>query len=496
MADVIIRQADAKDAEAIFAIEHLCFPDPWSLESIEYELEENPRAFYVVAEHSGDVVGYAGLWWIEDEGHITNVAVKPGFRNRKIGEGIISVLLDFTIREGVRHHTLEVRRSNEPAINLYEKFGFGAEGIRKGYYRHNREDALIMWRHATEGELAEAKKMREDRFTILAIESSCDETAASVVRGGRQVLSNVISSQIDIHKLYGGVVPEIASRHHLDNINHVVRQALDEAAMSMDEIDAVAVTYGPGLVGALLIGLATAKAYALATGKPLIGVHHIQGHISASYIEHEDLEPPFMALVVSGGHTSIVEVTGYNTYKVLGSTRDDAVGEAYDKVARVLGLGYPGGPLIDEIAKEGAPEAVAFKRVFLEKDSMDFSFSGIKTGVLNYVNSEKQAGREINAADVAASFQQAVLDVIVAKTIDAAVKMKRDKIVMAGGVSANSKLRDMMAAECRKHSIRLYRPSPVLCTDNAAMIGCAAYYKYMEGKTDRLTLDAVPNLPL
>lgn len=504
MADVVIRQATIEDAEQIFEIENMCFPDPWSLESIEYEFEENPRAFYVVAEHSGEVVGYAGLWWIEDEGHITNVAVKPGYRNRRIGEGIIDVLLDYTIHEGIRHHTLEVRRSNEPAINLYEKFGFQVEGVRKGYYQHNGEDALIMWRHASDEEIAEAIRMMEDRFTILAIESSCDETAAAVVRGGRTVLSNVISSQIDIHKAYGGVVPEIASRHHLDNINHVVRQALEEAGqaagseepMTMDDIDAIAVTYGPGLVGALLIGLATAKAYALATGKPLIGVHHIQGHISANYIEHPDLEPPFMALIVSGGHTNIVEVTDYNECHVLGGTRDDAAGEAYDKVARVLGLGYPGGPLIDRIAKEGNPDAVEFKRVFLEKDSMDFSFSGIKTGVLNYVNSEKQAGREINVADVAASFQQAVLDVIVKKTVDAARKMNKDKIVMAGGVSANSHLREMMESECKKHGIKLYYPSPILCTDNAAMIGCAAHYKYRAGGSDDLTLDAIPGLPL
>ena len=264
----------------------------------------------------------------------------------------------------------------------------------------------------------------------------------------------------------------------------------------MDYIDAIGVTYGPGLVGALLIGLATAKAYALATGKPLIGVHHIHGHICANYIEHKDLEPPFMALVISGGHTNIVEVTDYNELHVLGGTRDDAAGEAFDKVARVLGLGYPGGPLIDKIAKEGNPDAVEFKRVFLEKGSMDFSFSGIKTGVLNYVNSEKQAGREINIADVAAGFQQAVLDVVVAKTIDAALSLHKDKIVVAGGVAANSRLRGMLSDECEKHGLKLYHPSPILCTDNAAMIGCAAYYKYQAQGSDDLTLDAIPNLPL
>lgn len=338
--------------------------------------------------------------------------------------------------------------------------------------------------------------MKHGKTVTLAIESSCDETAAAVVLDGREVLSNIISSQIEIHKLYGGVVPEIASRHHLDNVNTVVDQAFHEADITMDDVDMIGVTYGPGLVGALLIGLATAKAYALAAEKPLVGVHHIHGHICANYIEHKTLEPPFMALVISGGHTNIVEVNDYNDCRVLGGTRDDAAGEAYDKVARVLGLGYPGGPLIDKIAKEGNPHAVEFKRVFLEKGSLDFSFSGIKTGVLNYINSEKQAGREICVADVAASFQAAVLDVIVAKTVGAAVSMKKDKIVLAGGVAANSKLREMLREECKKKGLALYYPSPILCTDNAAMIGCAAYYKYIAGGRDDLSLDAVPSLKL
>lgn len=338
--------------------------------------------------------------------------------------------------------------------------------------------------------------MKNGKLLTLAIESSCDETAAAVMLEGREVLSNIISSQIEIHKQYGGVVPEIASRHHLENVNTVVDQALEKAGVTIGDVDMIGVTYGPGLVGALLIGLATAKAYALAADKPLIGVHHIQGHISANYIEHRDLEPPFMSLIISGGHTNIVEVTGYNQCRVLGGTRDDAAGEAYDKVARVLGLGYPGGPLIDRLAKQGDPHAVEFKRVFLEKGSLDFSFSGIKTGVLNYINSEKQAGREINQADVAASFQAAVLDVIVAKTVKAAKDMDKDKIVLAGGVASNSRLREMMSEECRKNGIKLYYPSPILCTDNAAMIGCAAYYKYIAGECDDLTLDAVPNLEL
>lgn len=338
--------------------------------------------------------------------------------------------------------------------------------------------------------------MKDSKILCLAIESSCDETSVALVLNGREVLSNVIASQIDVHKAFGGVVPEIASRHHLNNINNVVSQALKEADCTLDEIDFIGVTYGPGLVGALLIGLATAKAFSLALGKPLVGIHHIQGHISANFIEHKELKPPFMALVISGGHTNIVEVDDYNSCRVLGGTRDDAAGEAYDKVARVLGLGYPGGPLIDKIAKEGNPEAVAFKRVFLEKDSLDFSFSGIKTGVLNYINNEKQAGREINVPDVAASFQQAVLDVIVAKAVSAACDMGKDKLVLAGGVAANSKLRQMLDEKCKEKGIELYYPSPILCTDNAAMIGCAAYYKYMAGEIDDLNLDAQANLPL
>lgn len=338
--------------------------------------------------------------------------------------------------------------------------------------------------------------MKDNKTIILAIESSCDETSVAVMADGREILSNIISSQIEIHKLYGGVVPEIASRHHLENINAVIEQAMTEADVTKDDIDAIGVTYGPGLVGALLIGIAAAKALALAWGKPLIGVHHIQGHISAAYIEHKDLEPPFTALVVSGGHTNIVEVTDYNRCEILGSTRDDAAGEAFDKVARVIGLGYPGGPKIDSLSEEGDPHAVEFKRVYLEKGSLDFSFSGIKTAVLNYVNSEKQAGREINIADVAASFQQAVLEVIVTKAVEAAVSMNKDRLVMAGGVASNRHLRAMLEKACREKGIRLYCPSPVLCTDNAAMIGTAAYYKYRAGETDGLDLDAFPNLPL
>ena len=338
--------------------------------------------------------------------------------------------------------------------------------------------------------------MKDGRFLTLGIETSCDETAISVVADGREVLSNVISSQIEIFKNYGGVVPEIASRHHLENINGVLETSLADAGVTLDDIDLIGVTMGPGLVGALLMGVSTAKAISFAKDKPLVGVHHLNGHISANYIQHPELEPPFMALITSGGHTEIVQVEDYNRMTVLGGTRDDAVGECYDKVARVLGLGYPGGPKIDKVAKEGDPEAVHFKRVFLEKDSLDFSFSGLKTAVLNYLNSERQADREVNRADVAASFQQAVLDVIVRKAMDACETRNEDRLVLAGGVAANSRLRAMLDEECCKRGIRLYYPEPILCTDNGAMIACAAYYKYMKEGADDLSMDAYPFLEL
>jgi len=338
--------------------------------------------------------------------------------------------------------------------------------------------------------------MKDGKFLTMAIESSCDETSVAIVAEGREVLSNVISSQIEVHKVFGGVVPEIASRHHLNNINAVAEQALLEAGVTIDDVDLIGVTYGPGLIGALLIGVATAKAYALAKNKPIVGVHHIQGHISANFIQHPDLEPPFMALVISGGHTNIVEVTDYCQCKVLGKTRDDAAGEAFDKVARVMGLGYPGGPLIDKIAKEGNPNAVEFKRVFLEKDSMDFSFSGLKTAVLNHLNIAKQKGEEINRADVAASFQQAVMDVVTEKAVQAAKEMGHNKLVLAGGVASNSALRAILKKKCDEEQIKLYVPSPILCTDNGAMIGCAGYYKYKEGQRSGLDMDAHANMPL
>ncbi|MDO4618590.1 MAG: tRNA (adenosine(37)-N6)-threonylcarbamoyltransferase complex transferase subunit TsaD [Clostridia bacterium] len=331
---------------------------------------------------------------------------------------------------------------------------------------------------------------------ILGIESSCDETAAAVVKNGSEVLSNIINSQIDLHKIYGGVVPEIASRKHIENISYVVDEALSEANITLDDIDAIAVTYGPGLVGALLVGVSYAKALSFAANKPLVPVHHIRGHITANYIEHSDTETPYVCLVASGGHSHIVKVNSYTDFEVLGRTRDDAAGEAFDKIARVLGLGYPGGPLIDKLAKEGDPHKIDFPRVKMAEGSLDFSFSGVKTAVINYLHKAEQKGEDINKADVAASFQQAVCEALCSHTISAARDSKVKTIALAGGVASNSALRKMMTEEAQKYGMKVIYPSAILCTDNAAMIASAGYFGYLACDRADLTLNAVPSLEL
>ena len=320
-------------------------------------------------------------------------------------------------------------------------------------------------------------RMMNKEIKILAIESSCDETAAAVVVNGRDVRSNVISSQIALHTLYGGVVPEIASRKHIEKINQVIEQALSDASVTLDDIDAIGVTYGPGLVGALLVGVAEAKAISYAKNIPLVGVHHIEGHISANYIENKELEPPFLCLVVSGGHTHLVKVLDYGKYEILGRTRDDAAGEAFDKVARAIGLGYPGGPKIEKVSHEGNPHAM-------------------ELAVLNYINGCNMKGIEVVQADVAASFQKAVTDVLVGNAMKAIDEFKMDKFAIAGGVASNGTLREAMREACEKKGVKFYHPSPIFCTDNAAMIGAAAYYDFLAGKRDGLDLNAVPNLKL
>ena len=331
---------------------------------------------------------------------------------------------------------------------------------------------------------------------ILAIESSCDETAAAVVEDGTNVLSNVINTQIELHKAFGGVVPEVASRKHIENISDVVDKALSDAKLSLADVDAIAVTYGPGLVGALLVGVSTAKALSFAAEKPLIPVHHIKGHICANYIEHPDFKPPFICLVASGGHSHIVYVKDYNTYQVLAKTGDDAAGEAFDKVSRVLGLGYPGGPAIQKCAQEGNPDAIRFPRVNMGESGFDFSFSGVKTAVINYIHNAEQKGDEVNKADVAASFQAAVVDVLSGHLIDCAKKFGTKKIALAGGVAANVPLRERCQELAKENGFEFVCPTLSLCTDNAAMIGCAAYFEYQNGRRADMSLNAIANLPL
>lgn len=336
----------------------------------------------------------------------------------------------------------------------------------------------------------------DENVIILSIESSCDETSAAVVVNGREVLSNIIASQIDIHTKFGGVVPEVASRKHVEVISAVVEEALREAGITLKDIDAVGVTYGPGLVGALLVGLQYAKGLAYAIGKPLIGVNHIEGHISANFIEYKELKPPFVCLVVSGGHTFLVHMKDFGEFEVMGETRDDAAGEAFDKVARSIGLGYPGGPKIDKFAREGNAEAIKFPRANFHEESLDFSFSGLKSAVLNYLNQMEMKNEEVNRADVAASFQKAVVDFLVDNAMKACKIKNVDKITVAGGVAANSCLRQCLTEEGSKRGIKVLFPSMILCTDNAAMIGSAAYFEFMKGRTAPLTLNAVPNLKL
>ena len=330
--------------------------------------------------------------------------------------------------------------------------------------------------------------MEKDILT-LGIESSCDETSVAVVKNGREILSNIIDTQIPIHEKYGGVVPEIASRNHIEAISRVTKLALKEANVTFEDIDAVTPTYGPGLVGALLVGLSYGKALSFAINKPLVGVNHIQGHIAANYITHKELKPPFLCVMMSGGNTQLVHVKNYTEFEVLGKTRDDAIGETFDKVARVVGLGYPGGPKVDKLAKEGNPEAITLPKTHF--DNLDFSFSGIKTAVINL----HQKTPDINKADLCASFEKTVTEILIENTKKSLKQINVKKVVLAGGVSANSYIRNEFL-KLKENGIEVYMPDLKLCTDNAAMIASAGYYNFIDGKRDELDLNAVPNLKL
>ena len=331
--------------------------------------------------------------------------------------------------------------------------------------------------------------MEEKELLVLGIESSWDETSCAIVKNGREVLSNVINSQIKIHEKFGGVVPEIASRSHVEVISRVVKEALEEAKITFDDVDVVACTYGPGLVGALLVGVSYAKALSYAINKPLVGTNHIEGHIAANYITHPDLKPPFLCLVISGGHTHLVHIKNYKEFEILGKTRDDAIGEAFDKVARVIGLGYPGGPKVDKLAKEGENNIKIPKTHF---DNLDFSFSGIKTAIINMHHKNP----DINKADLCASFEATVTEILIENTLKAAKKLNINKIALAGGVSANSYIREKFIELEKTNQMQIYYPKPILCADNAAMIASAGYYNYINGKISNLELNAIPNLKI
>ncbi len=507
---IVIRDAVLEDIEQISTIENQAFGDPWSDELLAAELSLGGTLF-AVAEINGLVVGYIIAQDLASEFHILNVAVMEDFK----GIGIGSMLVEETMKFAETHRmigvTLECRVSNAAAVGLYQKMGFDNSGIRKAYY-DDGEDAYIMWKRFNNGEELEKRKsgygideVRQANFQTkenetmdntkssdkitLAIETSCDETSCAILRGSREVLANEVYSQIDVHKLYGGVVPEIASRNHLMKIADIVDSAIKTAGIEYDDIDLVAVTRGPGLVGALLVGVTFTKALAYSLNKRFIGIHHIEGHIAANYIASSELKPPFLCLVVSGGHTHLVDVRGYTEFKVIGRTMDDAVGEAYDKVARVLGLGYPGGPPIDRLAKEGTP-SIKFPKA--KMDDLDFSFSGLKTAVLNYINSAKQRGEELNIPDICASFQEAVVAALYEKTKIAVERTGYKQFALAGGVAANSRIREALHFE----GVKSYYPPISLCTDNAAMIAAAAYHYDEAGYSSPLDINASPTIKI
>ena len=508
-----VRDMTADDLTQVQAIEDVSFPNPWTPTIFAGELSRDDRVWLVV-EDAGMVLGYAGATTRLSESHIMNLAVRQDVRRRGLAAALLSELVERLSGCGVRQVTLEVRERNTAAIALYESAGLHGVGMRPGYYAETGEDALIMWSDEFDapGESARLAELRARALAaletfdgrdapgtgaelVLAIETSCDETAAAVMRGGTELLSNVIASQVDFHARFGGVVPEIASRKHTEAIVPVVEQAMTEAAIALGreslgftELDAIVVTHGPGLIGALVVGVAYAKGLSAATGVPLVGVNHLEGHIFANMFAFPDVRPPLVALLVSGGHTSLIHMPGWGEYHTLGETLDDAAGEAFDKVAKVLGLGYPGGPVISRLAADGDPHAIDFPRAMLHSGDYAFSLSGLKTAVINHIRHEREAGNEIDMPDLAASFQQAVIDVQVAKAVRATEECGVQTFVLAGGVAANAALRDALTSALQARGVRVAVPPFSLCTDNAAMIASAGTYRFRAG--ERLGLDA------
>ena len=489
---VLLRPLVLEDLPAVLDVELESFPDPWSPGMFTSELARPDRIWRAAVDSDGRLVGYGGVMIVGDEVHLMNLAVRRDARRRGIARTLYDDLAARAARAGARRMTLEVREGNEEALAFYRQMGLKVEGMRPRYYPEG-EDALIMW-----GDLPHAERPLPPRGSevVLAIETSCDETAAAVMRGGTEVLSSVVASQVDFHARFGGVVPEIASRKHTEAIVGVVSEALARAGTTLGHVDAIAVTHGPGLIGALVVGLAYAKGLAFATGLPLVGVNHQEGHIFANLLADPDLEPPLIALVVSGGHTSLVHVPAWGVYETLGETLDDAAGEAFDKVAKVLGLGYPGGPVLSKLAGEGDPTAIDFPRAMMRSGDYRFSLSGLKTAVINHIRHEREAGREIHLPDLAASFQAAVVDVQVAKTVRAAEEYGVRTVCLAGGVAANPSLRESLRAALAEKDVALTVPTIALCTDNAAMIAAAGTWRLRRGDTLGLDAEAVADLPL
>jgi len=502
-----IRRMKVSDIAAVHDIERATFEDAWTHGMFRDELERADRA-WVVAVDRGEVVGYGGVAVITDEAHIMNLAVRTDRRRETIGREILDRLEALALALGARLVTLECRRGNDAAIALYESRGMHVAGVRPGYYAGSGEDALIMWGSltgsSTDAGAVGGRVVDETETLILAIESSCDETAAAVIRNGREVVASVVASQIDFHARFGGVVPEIASRKHTEAVVSVVEETMAQAGESLelerplafDELDALAVTHGPGLVGALVVGLAYAKGLSASSGVPLVGVNHLEGHIFANVLADPEVAPPLVALVVSGGHTSLVHMPEWGVYRTMGETLDDATGEAFDKVAKVLGLGYPGGPVLSRLAAEGDPAAIDFPRAMLRSGDYSFSLSGLKTAVINHIRHAQQAGREIDVPDLAASFQAAIIDVQVAKAVKAVTETGARVFCLAGGVAANPALREALRVALEPLGVHVSVPPLHLCTDNAAMIAAAAYYRFKRGERLGLDADAVPGLRL
>lgn len=489
-----VRPMRHSDIDAVSLLEEQLFSDPWSPGMFAEELGGDART-WLVAERGREVVGYAGLAVLVDEAHVMNLAVAPKAQRQGIGRMLLRALKARAAGRGAQAITLEVRERNGAAQALYRSMGFSEAGLRRGYYPDTNEAAVIM--------TATLRRPGDVGELILAIETSCDETAAAVMRDGRDLLANVVSSQIDFHARFGGVVPEIASRKHTESIVSVVDEALEEAgdklgsgAVPFSALDAIAVTHGPGLVGALVVGLAFAKGLSMATGVPLVGVNHLEGHIFANVLADPEVGPPLVALVVSGGHTSLVHMPEWGVYRTLGETLDDAAGEAFDKVAKVLGLGYPGGPILSRLAAEGDPKAIDFPRAMMRSGDYRFSLSGLKTAVINHIRHQQAAGHELDIPDLAASFQAAVVDVQVAKAVRAVTETGATSFCLAGGVAANPSLRESLRAAIEPLGVRVSVPPFQLCTDNAAMIAAAAHYRFSRGERLGPDAEAVPGLRL